>query len=101
LGADATARRIRGFVGAGRYTVMEAERAGAGVRYRSRMIARTEITYARNIATAEVSRSAGFTSYLAFDNRTGYDDEECSARNGQTFSFDEMMALIAEEHPNG
>lgn len=101
LGADATARRIRQFVGAGRYTGMEAEREGAGVRYRSRMIARTEITYARNVATAEVSRSAGFTEYLAFDNRTGFDDEECASLDGQTVSFDEMMRLIAEEHPNG
>lgn len=101
LGADAAARRIRQFVGAGRYTTMEAEREGAGVRYRSRMIARTEISYARNVSTAEVANSAGFTRYLAFDNRTGYDDEECSARNGETFTYDEMQALIAEEHPNG
>lgn len=101
LGPIEAARRIRRFVGAGRFTGMERERQGAGVRYRSELIARTETLHAQRVSVAEAGRQAGFTRYLAFDNRTGFGDEECVARDGQEFSYDEMIAETAAEHPNG
>lgn len=101
LGPVESARRIRQYVSAGRFTGMEAEQPGAGVRYRSELIARTETLHAQRVSVAEAGRAAGFTHYLAFDNRTGFGDEECVAREGETFSYDDMLVATNEEHPNG
>lgn len=101
LGPIQAARLIRQYVPAGRFTKLEAERAGAGVRYRAELIARTETKYAQNIATAAAGDAAGFDRYLAFDNRTGFGDDDCVARDGQEFSHAEMLTEIADEHPNG
>jgi len=94
LGVAETARRIRESVGAGRYV-------NAGAQYRAETIARTEMAYARNFSTLETGRAAGFTDYLGFDNRTGFEDAECVARNGQTFTADEMLGETGNEHPRG
>lgn len=101
LGPIETARLIRDYVSAGRFTGLEAERAGSGVKYRAEQIARTEIRNAQAVSVAESGREAGFTQYLAFDNLTGFDDDECLSRNGQVFTYDEMLAEDAQEHTNG
>ena len=55
--------------------------------------------HARNISTLETGRAAGFEHYMAFDNRTGFDDEECAARDGQEFTYDEVRG--EDDHPRG
>lgn len=92
LGVPETARRIRDLVPAGPFPA-------AGVRYRAETIARTEMMWARNISVAETGRAAGFERYVAFDNRTGFDDETCPIRDGQEFTYDEMLG--EDEHPRG
>ena len=101
LGPIEAARLIRRYVPAGRFTRMERERPGSGVRYRADLIARTETLHAQRISVAQAGASAGFMRYLAFDNRTGFGDAACVARDGQEMTFDEMMAAIGEEHPGG
>lgn len=101
LGPVEAARLIRQYVPAGRFTAMEAAREGSGVRYRSEMIARTETLYAQNVSVHEAGKAAGFTQYLAFDNRTGFNDEECMNRNGVEFDEEGMIAERESEHPNG
>jgi hypothetical protein len=101
LGPVQASRLIRRYVPAGRFTALEAERAGAGVKYRAELIARTETKFAQNVSTAAAGDAAGFERYLAFDNRTGFGDDDCVARDGQEFSRDEMLAEITDEHPNG
>ena len=92
LGVPATGRRIRQLVPSGPYPA-------AGVRYRAELIARTENLFARNLSTAETGRAAGFERYVAFDNRVGFNDAECAARDGQEFTYDEMT--VEDDHPNG
>lgn len=87
-----TAKRIEELVGAGPYR-------NAGARYRAETIARTETRHAMNRAVAETGKAAGFTVYVAFDNRTGFDDDECSVRDGQEFTYDEMIS--ESDHPRG
>lgn len=87
-----TARLIRDFIPAGPY-------GAAGVRYRAETIARTELMHARNFSTLEMGEAMGFENYIAFDNRTGHGDDECMARDGQEFTFDEAIAVA--EHPRG
>lgn len=94
LGIPATARRIREHVPAGRFV-------DAGASYRARMIARTETRYATNVSVARAGRTAGFETWRAYDNRTGFNDADCVARDGQEFSEDGMMSELAQEHPNG
>ena len=89
-----TARHISGLVSAGPYP-------NAGARYRATTIARTETRFATNMSVSEVGQAAGFEVYLAFDDRIGFGDTDCVARDGQTFSVVEMEAEIAAEHPNG
>ena len=64
--------------------------------YRAEMIARTELMDAYNAATLGSYADAGFGYVQAID---GYGDEECAARNGQTFSMDEADTI--EDHSNG
>lgn len=101
LGPVDAAKRIRQYVPAGRFHGMEATSPGAGVRYRSVLIARTETLHAQRVSVAESGRAAGFEGYMAFDNRTGFDDEDCTARDGTIYTYDEMLAEIEAEHPNG
>lgn len=94
LGIPATGRLIREYVPAGRFT-------SAGARYRANMIARTETRWATNMSVAEVGELAGFEQYQAYDDRTGFGDGECVARDGQVFSYDEMLSEMGAEHPQG
>ena len=94
-GPPALAQRIRDQVPAGRF-------GNAGVRYRAEMIARTETKYAQNVSTIHAYRhSEVVTGLQAFDNQSGFDDEDCAARDGTIFGFDEADAETAREHPNG
>lgn len=101
LGPVESSRLIRQYVGAGRYTEMERAKAGAGVRFRAETIARTETLYAQNVSVLEAGRAAGFTKYLAFDNRTGFDDADCMSRDGTEFDEAGMIAERDSEHPRG
>jgi HK97 family phage portal protein len=95
-GPVAVARRIRELVPAGRFT-------NAGPFYRSQLIARTETKYAQNISSMRAYReSPVVTGLLAFDSQgSGETDEECLARDGVTFTFDEADVELDLEHPNG
>ena len=94
-GPPAIARRIRENVPAGRF-------AKAGPQYRANAIARTETKFARNISSLEAYQASDVVSgMLAFDAQLGATDEDCEARNGQVFSFDEARGLTEAEHPNG
>jgi hypothetical protein len=64
--------------------------------YRAEMIARTELMDAYNGAAIGSYSDAGITQVEAID---GDGDEECAARDGQTFGIDEADAI--EDHPNG
>lgn len=89
------AERIRGYVPAGRFG-----QAGAG--YRARLIARTETKYAQNVSTlAAYQQSPAVGGVICYDNRTGYGDEDCTARDGEVMSFDDAQQAADEEHPNG
>ncbi len=89
----ATARRIRGYVPSGRYAKPET---------RARVIARTETKFAQNVASVEGYRASGKVSGLtAFDNQLGYDDADCTDRDGRTFGFEDAGVETGREHPNG
>ena len=91
-GADALARRIRVDIERGRYQ---------NVSTRARVIARTETKFAQNVSTIERARDAGVQMAIVFDNRTGFDDDICSAMNGVTVTLEEAQALAGDEHPQG
>lgn len=92
-GPAALARRVEGYVAGGPFRA---------VRTRALLIARTETKYAQNVSTLSVYREAeAVTGVIAYDNRVGYDDPDCVARDGQFFTFDEAEAETDDEHPNG
>lgn len=94
-GADGMARRIRQYVPEGPYR-------HAGTEYRSRMIARTETKYAQNVSTlAAYTKSDVVRAVRAYDNQTGFGDDECTARDGREYPISEAGGLTASEHPNG
>ncbi|KKK44499.1 hypothetical protein LCGC14_3167020, partial [marine sediment metagenome] len=86
------ARRVRVDIERGRYR---------DVQTRAKVIARTETAFAQSTSTIERSREAGVQMAIVFDNRTGFDDDICSAMDGITVTLDEAQALAADEHPNG
>ncbi len=94
LGIPQTARLIRDRVPAGRFV-------HAGSKYRATMIARTEARYASNISVAEMGRAAGFEEFVAFDDRLGFGDADCVARDGLVVKGSEVGMESAVEHPNG
>jgi hypothetical protein len=63
---------------------------------RAELVARTETMFAYNAAALDSYAELGVTQVEAID---GDGDEECAARDGQTFSLEE--ALDIEDHPNG
>ncbi len=63
---------------------------------RAETIARTETATAYNRATLEGYAGFEVREVLAYD---GDDDEECAARDGQTYDIDTAMSI--EDHPNG
>ena len=94
-GPPALARRIRSQVPAGRFT-------NAGAKHRAQLIARTETLHAQRVSSLEAYRASDVvTGVVAFDNQTGYGDEECVARDGRVFTFEEAEAEMAAEHPQG
>ena len=94
-GPPALTRRIRDQVPAGRF-------GNAGPQYRARMIARTETKFAQNASSLEIYKASDVvTGMLAFDNQTGFDDDECTLRDGKVFTFDEAESEMSLEHPNG
>ena len=64
--------------------------------YRAEMVARTEMTSAYNDATLGSYQDLEVTQVQAID---GDGDEECAARDGETFDIDEAQTI--EDHPNG
>ncbi len=66
--------------------------------YRAEMIARTEMTASYNDAALGTYGDLGVELVEAID---GDGDEECAARDGQTFTLDEADQEAADEHPNG
>ena len=94
-GPPALARRIRSQVPSGRFT-------NGGPKYRAQLIARTETKYAQNQSSIAAYRQSDVvTGLLAFDNQTGFGDDECVARDGRIFTFDEAESELATEHPQG
>ena len=94
-GPPALARRIRSQVPSGRFT-------NAGPKYRAQLISRTETKYAQNVSSLQTYRQSDVvTGLLAFDNQTGFGDDECVARDGRIFTFDEAESELATEHPQG
>lgn len=86
-----TAKYIERYVPRGRFV-------RAGSHYRAQLIARTEALHAQRISSLELYRGSPVVKeVVAFD---GEDDEECAARNGQTFSFDDAELEAEETHPN-
>lgn len=93
-GADALARRIRDYVPEGRFR-------NAGANYRSRMIARTETKHAQNEATLRAyEQSDVVTGVRAWDNQTGFNDADCTERDGKIFTILEARVEESKEHPN-
>jgi HK97 family phage portal protein len=86
------ARSIRSNVPAGRYI-------NAGPGYRAQVIARTETNWAMNMSSITYYRESDEVERCMAIDGTG--DEECAARDGQEFSFDEAESELADEHPNG
>lgn len=86
-----TAKLLEEYVPAGRFRK-------AGVRYRSQLIARSEAVHAQRISSIELYRDSPVVKEtVAFD---GEGDEECAARNGESFTFDEAEAEANGTHPN-
>ena len=93
-GADALARRIRDYVPEGRFR-------NAGAEYRARMIARTETKNAQNESSLQAyEQSDVVIGVRAFDNQTGYNDEDCTLRDGRVFSIADAREEQRKEHPN-
>ena len=87
------ARRIRDKVPAGTWS---------NSRVRSRVIARTETLHAQRVSALEAYKDAPTVSaVLVFDNRTGYNDDECTALDGKIVELSEAWNLMEDEHPNG
>jgi HK97 family phage portal protein len=66
---------------------------------RARMIARTELGWAQNIATTGRYWEAGVAKVGVLDNGLDDDDEPCQIANGQTWSLQEAQDNPLE-HPN-
>ena len=90
-GAEKMARRIRDNVSRGRFRSPQA---------RALVIARTETMFAQNKSTMTAyEHTEEIQRVQAKDNQLGYDDDDCSERDGQIFSIAEAKAI--QDHPNG
>lgn len=77
-------------------------RSRVGSAQRASTIARTETKFAQNVSSISGYRkSEVVTGLQAFDNQSGFDDEDCTARDGTIYSFAEAERITSEEHPNG
>lgn len=63
---------------------------------RAELVARTETMFAYNTAALDSYAGLGVTEVEAID---GDEDEQCAARNGQTYSVEDAADI--EDHPNG
>lgn len=92
LNPNQTAKMIADLVPKGRYI-------NAGSTYRARLIARTEVLHAQRIASIESYRRSGgaVKGVIAFD---GDYDDECIARNGTEYTFEEAEDEAYITHPN-
>lgn len=91
LAGDNLARRIRERIEAGPWR---------DVATRARVIARTEGAHAANTATLQAARSMeGVEMMMVHDNRTGHDDDVCSAIDGRVVTIQEAEAM-GLAHPN-
>lgn len=71
----------------------------AGSRYRSTLIARTEIMHSTRKAQLETFKAdPSVNTVIALD---GDEDEDCAARNGGEFTLDDAAIEMDAEHPNG
>lgn len=69
---------------------------------RAMRIARTETMHAQNLSTLAVYEGSGaYNTVIAYDNLTGFDDEDCMDRDGQEYTFASAEDELALEHPNG
>ncbi len=92
-GPDKIVQRIRDQIPAGPWADEET---------RATVIARTETLHAQRFSALEAYREApNVSEVVLFDNRTGYDDEDCVARDGQVVSFEEAQQAMEDEHPQG
>jgi len=91
-GRDAIIRRIRTEIPAGPWR---------DVTTRARVIARTETKFAQNASMSEYAREGGARQVMMFDNRIGFDDAECLARDQLVVSIEQGEREVASEHPNG
>ena len=67
-----------------------------------RLIARTETRYSQNRSSmAAYHASDAVVGAKAWDNQTGYDDEDCTQRNQRIYTLEEADQLVESEHPNG
>ncbi len=86
-----TARAIQKFIPSGRFV-------NAGPKYRAQLISRTETLHSMRMASLEQYAAApNVDEVVAFD---GDQDEECAARNGQTFSVGDATVEAEATHPN-
>jgi HK97 family phage portal protein len=92
-GPDQLVQRIRDSIPAGPWGDVET---------RARIIARTETMHAQRGSALEAYRAAPNVDRVQlFDNRTGFNDEDCTERDGKIVSFEEAEQAMNEEHPNG
>ena len=88
-----TFKLINDHVTAGRFK-------NAGVRYRAKLIARTETMYAQNESSlAAYDASLTINQVQAADDLMGHGDDECAARDGAVFTIQEARNIA--DHPNG
>lgn len=93
-GPPAIERRIREYVTNGS--------RGSNVSARATRIARTETMHAQRVSTRTAYQASGvFDTVVAFDDRLGYGDPDCVARNGETYTFEQAEQEELLEHPNG
>jgi hypothetical protein len=91
MGPRAVASLIEEFVPKGPWV-------NAGVRYRSVLIARSEMLAAQRYASLQMYKDTPVVKeVLAFD---GEEDDVCANRNGETFTFQEAEEELANTHPN-
>lgn len=66
------------------------------------VISRTETQVASNeLRLVSYEISGDVEAVILYDNLIGYDDEECMARDGEVYTFEQASQEVATEHPNG
>jgi len=90
-GVDDLVERISGKVARGRFKSPVT---------RAQVIARTETMHAQNVSTMTAYEHLDEIQRVeAKDNQIGFDDDDCSERDGQVFTIAEAKAI--SDHPNG